>query len=399
MSNHNRGPVLRLGVVGLGRAFMSMLPSLIAHPLVRITAATDMRKDTLEKFAGDFEAKSYESMERLCGDPSVDAVYIATPHQFHADQVILAARHGKHAIVEKPMALSIEECEAMNREVEEAGVQLVVGHTHGFDPPILRMREIVQSGALGKLRMISSWNYTDFLYRPRRPEELDTQAGGGIIFNQVPHQIDIVRTISGGYIRSVRASTGVWNRDRPTEGSCMAFLDFEDGTTATIAYSGYGHFDSDELFGWVDELGRRKNPSGYGQARRALQSIKGPDEEAALKTSTSYGGVNPLQLVNSEEHTPKHHQHFGIVIASCDQGDIRQVPDGVAVYGNDRKYTIEVPPGRGGGGKAEVIDELYDAIYGKRTPLHDGRWGEATLRVCLAILESARKRQEVFLTY
>ena len=64
--------------------------------------------------------------------------------------------------------------------------------------------------------MINAINYTDYLYRPRRPEELDTALGGGAIFNQAAHQIDIVRLLGGGRVASVRAATGAWDITRPT---------------------------------------------------------------------------------------------------------------------------------------------------------------------------------------
>ena len=89
-----------------------------------------------------------------------------------------------------------------------AGVRMVIGHSHSFDAPIRRTRELIASGAVGSLRMISALNYTDFLYRPRRPEELRTESGGGVIFNQAPHQVDIVRLLGGGLVRSVCAVTG-----------------------------------------------------------------------------------------------------------------------------------------------------------------------------------------------
>ena len=96
-----------------------------------------------------------------------------------------------------------------------AGVQLVVGHSHSFDRPIRRTREIIASGAVGAPRMITALNFTDFLYRPRRPEELVTEQGGGVVFSQAAHQIDIVRLLGGGRVRSVRASTGAWDPARP----------------------------------------------------------------------------------------------------------------------------------------------------------------------------------------
>src|SRR5690606_22843783 len=118
------------------------------------------------------------------------------------------------------------------------------------------------------LRMITSLNFTDFLYRPRRPEELDTARGGGVAYNQAPHQIDVLRVL-GGELRSLRSCTGVWDRDRPTEGAYAALLSFKDGAFATLTYSGYAHFDSDELMGWIGEMGGKKDPSHYGRARKA----------------------------------------------------------------------------------------------------------------------------------
>jgi phthalate 4,5-cis-dihydrodiol dehydrogenase len=122
------------------------------------------------------------------------------------------------------------------------------------------MRELIASSEVGRLSMIAMANYTDFIYRPRRPEELDTSLGGGILFNQIPHQVDIARLLSGSKVRQVRATTGILDLNRPTEGSCMAMLSFEDGAAASLIYSGYDRFDSDELHGWIGESGGPKNP-------------------------------------------------------------------------------------------------------------------------------------------
>src|SRR4029077_14119172 len=125
-------------------------------------------------------------------DPAVEAVYIATPHQLHAAHAALAAGAGKDIILEKPMTLTLADGDAIIAAVERAKVHLIVGHTHAFDPAVREMRRIVASGVLGRLALIAAWSYTNFLYRPRRPEELDTARGGGILFNQVPHQVDMV---------------------------------------------------------------------------------------------------------------------------------------------------------------------------------------------------------------
>ena len=70
--------------------------------------------------------------------------------------------------------------------------------------------------------MINAINYTDYLYRPRRPEELDTAQGGGAVFNQAAHQVDIVRLLGGGRVTSVRAATGAWDRATDRRRLCGA---------------------------------------------------------------------------------------------------------------------------------------------------------------------------------
>jgi phthalate 4,5-cis-dihydrodiol dehydrogenase len=96
---------LNLGVIGLGRAFTLMLPTFAADPRIRMVAASDPRLEARERFAQEFGAKVYDDAEALCADADVKAVYVASPHQFHLAQVKCAAKHGKHVLVEKPMAL------------------------------------------------------------------------------------------------------------------------------------------------------------------------------------------------------------------------------------------------------------------------------------------------------
>jgi phthalate 4,5-cis-dihydrodiol dehydrogenase len=189
--------VLRLGVAGLGKAFMLMLPGLVAHPSVKLVAAADPRAEARARFAAEFGTNTYQDVEALAADPGVQAIYVASPHEFHATHVRIAAAHGKHVLVEKPMALTREDCGTMIEAVHKAGVHMVVGHSHSFDAPIARTRALIESGEFGRLRMITALNFTDFLYRPRRPEELRTEAGGGVIYNQAPHHVDIVRLLAG----------------------------------------------------------------------------------------------------------------------------------------------------------------------------------------------------------
>ncbi len=379
---------LRIGVAGLGRAFTLMVPALTRHPRVKVVAATDPRPEACRRFEADFGGRTHASVEALCADPSVEAVYVATPHEHHADHAILAAKHGRHALVEKPMAISLDEATRMIDAARAAAVHLVVGPSHSFDEPIRRTRAIVESGDVGAVRMIAAANYTDFLYRPRRPAELDTAKGGGVVFSQAAHQVDIARLIAGDRGAFVRALTGAWDRGRATEGAYAALLGFDGGAYATLAYSGYAHFDSDEFCGSIGELGKPK-AGAYGEARRSL--ARAASREAQTKAARGYGGA---EYQPAADPAPWH-EHFGLVIVSCERADLRPLPNGVMIYGDDAARLEAIAPPAVP--RAGVIDELADAVLLDKPPRHDGAWGRATPEACLAILESARRNADVAL--
>ena len=87
------------------------------------------------------------------------------------------------------------------------------------------------------------------------------------------------------------------------------------------------------------------------------------------------------------------HNHFGFVIVSCERADLRPLPHGIAVYGDEKRQVEELPSPKIP--RAEVVDEFYDAVIRGRPALHSGEWGLATLEICLAILESANSGREV----
>ena len=384
---------LRLGVAGLGRAFTLMLPTFLQDQRVQLVAACDPRQEARDQFERDFGAPAYSDIEALANNDAVQAIYIASPHQFHAAQTGVASAHGKHVLVEKPMALTLSECDAMIAACAAAGVHLIVGHCHSFDAPYLRSREIIASGEIGRVRMIRALNYTDFLYRPRRPEELQTSSGGGVVFSQAAHQIDVVRLLAGSPVVRVRAVLGAWDAARPTEGAYSALLWFDGGAFASLTYSGYGHFDSDEWCGGVGEMGQRKAADAYGAARRRLVGLSSPQEEARLKNAGTYGGPAYQAPKDGNLGAPALHQHFGPVLVSCERGDLRPTPDGVWIYADaQREHRPLAPPAVP---RVEVIDELHAAVMGAAEPLHDGPWGRATLEVCLALLQSAHEQRDV----
>ena len=360
---------LRIGVAGLGRAFTVTAPA-FRDPRVELVAAADPRPEALGRFRQDYGGHAYRSVDEMCADKAVDVVYVATPHEFHAQHARLAAANGKHLLIEKPMALSLEDCRSMIDAARHAGVQLLVGHSHSYDAPIARAAELIRSGACGPVRMVTALDYTDWLYRPRRPEEL-----GAAIQNQASHQVDIVRLLAGGQVKSVRAHTGNWDPGRPAQAAYSCQLSFDNGVFATLVYSGYAHFDSDEFMGWIGEMGQKKDPSKYGEARSRLMG-----DEMALKNERNYGG-SAFSAPQASAH-----QHFGMVIVSCEKADLRPLPTGVMIYGDSERRLDPLPPPKSP--RVEVIDELYAAVVEGKPPLHSGEWAMATLEVVLSISRS-----------
>lgn len=372
---------LRLGVAGLGRAFMLLAPALAHHPRVTLAACFDPRAEARARFAQEVAgARAHATFEALCDDAGLDALYLATPHQFHAEHAIRAARAGKHVLVEKPMAVTLAEAAAMVAAAEAAGTVLMLGHSHGQDAPVRLARRLIAEGRAGVPRLITALTFTDFLWRPRRPEELDTAQGGGVVFSQAAHQLDIIRVLCGGRLRSIRATT---SRARGTESGYTAFLAFEGGA-ASATYSGLGRYDSDALLGWIGEMGARKSPTTPGAARARLDLA----QEIQAKTARTYG---PLGL--PEAAPPEFHNQFGQVLVQCDDADLRLTPEGVEVHDDTGLHLVRAPlPALP---RAEVLDEFAAAVLDGVAPRHDGAWGMATLEACLALLASARRGEEV----
>jgi phthalate 4,5-cis-dihydrodiol dehydrogenase len=185
----------------------------------------------------------------------------------------------------------------------------------------------------------------------------------------------------------VRTLTAAWDAARPTEGAYAALLTFADGAFASLAYSGYGRFDSDEFDNWIGEMGQAKQPYA-GAARPRFASNA---EELAYKAARNYGGTDYRPAAGATAH-----QHFGTIIVSCGEADLRPVPSGVMIYQNGAARLEPLPPPTVP--RAEVIDEIYRAVVDGVPPLHDGPWGTATVEVLLGMLRSAREGRDIALT-
>ena len=374
---------IRIGIVGMGAAGWAFLPAIRNSADFELAAVAEPAADVRETMAKETGVAVHPDLASMLRDAALDAVYVATPTELHPEHVAQACAAKKHVLTEKPMAIRIEDARAMVDAAARGGVALQVGHSHSYDLPIARMREIVASGALGRARMIHTWNFTDWMARPRRPAEFDVAQGGGVTYRQGAHQIDILRLIGGGLVKSVRAATFDWNASRQSIGAHAIYLTFVDGTVATAIYNGYGYFPGTELTAGVGEWGLIEHSKRRADPKPALS----PEQELAAKRQRARTAI-PAQS--------PHQPHFGLTLVSCERGDIRQSPDGLLVYSERGRDEVALPKDKSP--RDLVLDEFARAIAGKPTT-HNGRWGLANLEVCTAAIESSRTGQEIELKH
>jgi phthalate 4,5-cis-dihydrodiol dehydrogenase len=373
---------IRIGIVGMGAAGWAFVPAIRGNPAFDLAAIVEPDAAMRETAVAETGAVGHADLPSMLADRSLDAVYIATPTELHPDHVAQVCAAKKHVLTEKPMAIRLDQAEAMIEAAAHACVVLQVGHSHSYDLPIARMREIVTSGQLGRVRMIHTWNFTAWMARPRRAAEFEVAQGGGVTYRQGAHQVDILRLIGGGLVKSVRASMFDWDASRRSIGAHTIYLNFADGAAATAVYNGYGRFSGTELVGGVGEWGDVTKP----REAKSVAALS-PEQELAAKRQRARTAI-PVDA--------PHQPHFGLTLVSCERGDIRQSPDGLLVYSDTGREAVALPNDKTP--RDLVIEEFAQAIAGKPTT-HTGRWGLANLEVCTAAIESSRTGKEIELQH
>src|SRR6266542_899699 len=398
---------LRVGIAGLGFGSTEYLSILEKMPEIKLVAGADLRPQALRAFEKRYGGKTYDNVEALCTDPDVEAVWISTPNQFHGQHALLAAQHGKHMCVRKPLGLTMDECQRVVDAADKSGVRVLAGgQTQGTNPLVQRIREMILKDELGPLRAINMWAYTGWMLRPRMPQEVDESRGGGVVWRQTPHQIETVRWLGGGNVRSVRAMTGRWRPERPNAtGYLAAYLEFDDGTPVTMIYDAYGYFDSVELVSW----GKDNAMDEKVALRRAL--LAGELNEEKEKETTRFGalveGKQGPQIPWEGGSGGGGRGHWlpgnqGVFVVSLQNGDVRMSPDGLYVYDDDGVHEVPLSRGSGTGMMPFLASEpleLFNAVRFGRPMLHDARWGMATAEVQWAMLESGREHKEIMLQH
>ncbi len=184
--------ILSVGLIGAGSIARGHVRGIEANDNIALAAVMDIDRRRALALANAHNARAYEKLDDLLNDPQVDAVHVCSIHNAHAEQVIAAARAGKHVLVEKPMALSVVECDRMIAACEAAGVALMVGQVMRHFPVNLKAKAVIRDGAIGEVGHIIRRRYSNF-DPPDRSWYLDLELGGVcVLYCFGPHEYDIL---------------------------------------------------------------------------------------------------------------------------------------------------------------------------------------------------------------
>ncbi|MNI06552.1 putative 4,5-dihydroxyphthalate dehydrogenase [compost metagenome] len=231
---------MKVAVIGGGAIGVRHLEALQAIEGLTACAIVEFNPLRGQELADRFGIRTYVLEDDMYEQERPDIVVIALPHNLHRASAVRAADQGCHILLEKPMALSIQECDEIMTAVTRSGVRLMVGHTQQYLPENRKAREIIATGELGQLIMIHDIRHVNY-FRPDRPEWffIKEASGGGIIANLGSHSIDKIQWLSGSPIAKVKASLSFHGNRGNVEGSGMLFLETASRIPASITQSGY----------------------------------------------------------------------------------------------------------------------------------------------------------------
>jgi myo-inositol 2-dehydrogenase/D-chiro-inositol 1-dehydrogenase len=216
-----------LGVIGCGGMARAHMRNAVRVPGLRLRGYADAVPAAAERFRHEFGGDyATADPERVLRDPAVDAVLIATHHDSHPGLAVRAARAGKHVLIEKPLALTVDECLRVEEAVAHAGVVLMVGFQRRFAPLVLLARRLVPRPFLSLGQMMDNrWGDTIWTQDPIR--------GGGNVISQGCHTFDLLCYLHQDEPVAVYAAGGTFTHD-PQATTVI------DNVAATVRFAGGG---------------------------------------------------------------------------------------------------------------------------------------------------------------
>ena len=266
---------LRVGVIGCGTAAVPVCAAIAASQTTELVVVQDANPVMAQDLSERFHARSVDTIEQVLSDPDVEAVYIAVPHHVLAQLARQALSAGKHVLSEKPMAIRLDDADALIALAEERRRTLDVFFQMRWVDPYAQARALVRAGALGEIigvrlqtlidKRPDYWRvgYAGRSSQPWRAKK--AQAGGGVVLMNTSHALDAVQHITGLDVVSVTAEVATLVADVEVEDTAAATLRFSNGAVGTLFagahIAGAERAERIELYG---SLGQIQLPDPYG---------------------------------------------------------------------------------------------------------------------------------------
>lgn len=343
---------VRVGIIGCGKVAHMHAQALKNVPEAVFTCVFSRNADKAKAFAEEYGVKAYSDIDEMLGGKAAEAVIVCTPHPNHAETAVKAARAGIHVLVEKPLASSLEDCDAMIRAARENNVTLGTVCQRRFYTPVRRVRSAIDEGKIGNpiLGTVNMLGWRDEAYYRSDPWRGTWKGeGGGVLVNQAPHQIDLLQWFMG----PVDELFGFWsNLNHPyieVEDTAVAVIKFKNGGIGNIIVT---NSVNPALFGKV-------HVHGANGASVGVQTDGGAMFIAGMSQITE-PPVNDLWTVSGEEKMleewKREDSEFFNSIDPMTYFHEKQIEDFLKAVINGTKPLIDGEEGR-------KTVEIFSAIY------------------------------------
>jgi predicted dehydrogenase len=339
-----------VGIGMLGSGFIAEFHTLGLRyvPDCRVVANYGAGAERREAFAVRFGSRAFDSIDAVCADPEVDLVVVSLPNHLHVEAVRAAAAAGKAVACTKPLGRNATEAAEMLRLVTDAGVFHAYLENVVFNAETIRMREIVESGAIGRL---TTFRAREGHSGPHAAHFWDADlAGGGALLDMASHGAEAARSMFGKdvAVRDVFAwgDTLVHGGRTQLEDNAVMLIRFEDGRVATIDVS------------WSSKGGLESRFEAYGDGGRIVQDVSSSPLRAFIERPAGYLGEK----------------------VDADTGWVYPVPNETYVHGHDAMMADVVTAFREGRAPTEtfedglIVNAILDAAY---RSIQSGHWESA----------------------
>ncbi len=282
---------IRVGLQGCGGMGKSLASQLLTIEGAQLVGGADISEESRQKFAEQFQLPVYPSLSEMLEAAEIDAVIVATPNHRHAPDTIEAARAGKHVFCEKPMALTLEDCEAMIEACRRANVKLQIGQVLRYLPDFSEAIELVQAGALGEPRHGLIFRYSGPREDWGHTWRDDPQQVGHHLFEVAVHELDFARCVFGQPVAVSGWDVPLTNDNKLWARAITGTIEFASGAICVL------------IEGMFNPLGRTEvEISGNAGAVRFqwgqnfhYKSLSGQEEWAKSSTELAEGRESGLR--------------------------------------------------------------------------------------------------------